>query len=285
MILISGVTASGKTSLAEDLCRGGGTTIVSADSRCFFRGICIGNGKFTLDLSLPYKCVDTIGPEGTYTVFDFVSEARSAIVEDTIVTGGSMLHIDKLLNGLDPGNLPDRELRSWIDDFVDEFGQDELHRILIEMEPGLAFSVSPRDMLRMRRKIEEVLDRTEKISIPPMDRPEACLFLDRDDAELRERIELRTRTMLEMGWMKEVGGLLDRYGPKVPGLAMTGVGMLMRIMQGDIDPEEGAQKIVRENMALARSQRKWAKRLDLERIDATGLDRSQLLSTVQAMVA
>ena len=76
LIVITGPTASGKTSLAAQLAYDIDSEIISADSRQIYKGMDIGTGKDLDDYivnqkSIPYYLIDILDPKQNYSVYDF----------------------------------------------------------------------------------------------------------------------------------------------------------------------------------------------------------------------
>lgn len=113
IVIITGPTASGKTSRAVDLAKVLDGEIISADSRQVYRGMDIGTGK---DLSeygtVSYHLID-IKPAGyKYNLYEFLRDYHSA-EEDIrnrgawpIVCGGTGLYVESILNGLHLPEVP-----------------------------------------------------------------------------------------------------------------------------------------------------------------------------------
>ena len=76
LIIITGPTASGKTSIAVNLANNINGEIISADSRQIYRDMDIGTGK---DLSeyyvngnqISFHLIDILNPNQNYSVYDF----------------------------------------------------------------------------------------------------------------------------------------------------------------------------------------------------------------------
>ena len=114
LIVITGPTASGKTSLAIEVARRYGTEIISADSRQMFREIPIGTAAPTAEelAAVPHHFIGNLHLTDYYSAAIYEKEAMAAIhdVMDrcsgmTIMCGGSMMYIDAVCHGID--EMPD----------------------------------------------------------------------------------------------------------------------------------------------------------------------------------
>lgn len=92
IIVISGLTASGKTALSIELAQQFNAEIISADSRQVYRGLDIGSAKITADemQGIPHHCLDIVNPtlNTHYSVGDFQRDAYAAI--EQIATRGKL---------------------------------------------------------------------------------------------------------------------------------------------------------------------------------------------------
>lgn len=113
LLVITGPTASGKTSRAVDVARRLDGEIISADSRQIYRGMNLGTGKDLADYgSVPYHLID-IAPAGyRYNLYEYLRDfatAHDSIVSrgrQPVVCGGTGLYIESVLKGLKLPEVP-----------------------------------------------------------------------------------------------------------------------------------------------------------------------------------
>src|SRR5687767_13594055 len=119
LIVITGQTATGKTSLAADLVQKHNGEIVNADSRQIYKHLDIITGK-DLDQFAGQRVwlFDVVDPKMPFSSFDFKEAALLAIDDimkrkkTPIIVGGTYLYLKHLLYGIETENiLPDWELR------------------------------------------------------------------------------------------------------------------------------------------------------------------------------
>ena len=122
--VITGPTASGKTSRAVALARATGGEIISADSRQLYRGMDLGTGKDLEEYGdVPYHLID-IAPAGyRYNLHEYLRDFRAAFDDITsrgktvIVCGGTGLYVESVLNGIELPPVPrDEALRARLAD-------------------------------------------------------------------------------------------------------------------------------------------------------------------------
>ncbi|HHU34552.1 MAG TPA: tRNA (adenosine(37)-N6)-dimethylallyltransferase MiaA, partial [Bacteroidetes bacterium] len=127
VIVITGPTASGKTTLAVALATVIGGEIVSADSRQVYRRMDIGTGKDLLEYvvdgnRVPYHLIDILEPGEKYNVFeyqrDFLKVFRDikSRKKVPIICGGSGMYLDSVVSGYNMFEVPpDTTLRKSLD--------------------------------------------------------------------------------------------------------------------------------------------------------------------------
>ncbi len=123
LIVILGVTATGKTKLATHLAEKLNGEIIGADSRQVYKGMDIGTGKDLNDFvvnnkQVPYHLIDIKNAGEEYNVFEFQQdflEAYQSIInrnKQAILCGGTGLYLEAVLKGYRMLQIPENiELR------------------------------------------------------------------------------------------------------------------------------------------------------------------------------
>jgi len=124
LLVVTGPTASGKTSLAAALALKLNGEIISADSRQIYRQMNLGTGKDYSDYQvegrqIPYHLVDIADPGYKYSVFEYqqdfikvLGDLRSRNIFP-VVCGGSGMYIDSVVSGYKMIEIPpDPEFRA-----------------------------------------------------------------------------------------------------------------------------------------------------------------------------
>lgn len=110
LIVITGPTASGKTSLAIELARALATEIISADSRQLFRDLSIGTARPSEEelAAVPHHFIATLGLDQYYSAAQYEAEVLAMLPGlfgrcggKAVVCGGSMMYVDALCDGID----------------------------------------------------------------------------------------------------------------------------------------------------------------------------------------
>lgn len=218
LLVITGPTASGKTSLAAALASILRGEIISADSRQVYRGMNLGTGKDYNEYvingkNIPCHLIDIADPGYKYNVFEYqrdFKEVYSALVNRSIfpvVCGGSGMYIDSIITGYKMYEVPpDSGLRAKLE----KKSMEELTEILRSYKT--LHNVTDIDTKkRVIRAIEiEHFNRFKKekhTQFPVLKSLIVGVMIDR---ELRRiRITERLKNRLRAGMVDEVKMLLD----------------------------------------------------------------------------
>ena len=116
IVIISGITASGKTALSIELAKQFNAEIISADSRQVYQGLDIGSAKITPAemQGIPHHCLDIIDPTQNtlYSVGDFQRDAYTTIDQISargkvpMLVGGTGLYTRSVAEGYGFGDEP-----------------------------------------------------------------------------------------------------------------------------------------------------------------------------------
>ena len=223
--VVVGPTASGKTSLAVELCEQHGGEIISADSVQVYRHFEVGTGKPSAEerARARHHLIDVIEPSEPMDAARFAGLAELAISDirargkRPIVCGGTFLWVRALIHGLVPAPPADPELRARHLARVAEVGRSGLHADLARVDTEAAQRLAPNDFVRVSRALEVF-----ELTGVPMSEWQAqhgfkasryaarLLGVRREKEELDQRILARCKAMLEAGWVEEVEQLLAR---------------------------------------------------------------------------
>lgn len=220
--ILTGPTATGKTAIALELARRDPRIeLINADSMLVYRGMDIGTAKPTSAerAEIPHQLIDVRDPDQPFTAGDFRRAVLTAI--DTLeargkralIVGGTGFYLKALLYGLWDAPKSEPRLRAEIEGRSTE----ELLRELAERDPVSASRIGPSDRYRLVRAVEilrlsgKTPTELEAAAAPAPDPRFVLWIIDRDSAELADRIAIRTRAMLAAGLIDEVRGLHERY--------------------------------------------------------------------------
>ena len=259
IIVIVGPTAVGKTALAIDLAQAFNGEIISGDSQQVYRKLAIGTAKATPEeqAAAPHHLIDVREVTESYSAFDFVREAKTAIEEITargklpIIAGGTGLYIQSLLEGYHlGGEVPHEEIlayRAQLDLLPDE---DLYQRVT---EQGL---VIPQINRRRAMRALEIAHFGQVLVNEETDYEPYLICLDDDRSLIYDRINCRVDRMLEEGLLEEARWLYDHY-PDVQASKGIGYKELFPYFKGEQSLDEASDTLKRNTRRFAKRQLTW----------------------------
>ncbi|MDO5036817.1 MAG: tRNA (adenosine(37)-N6)-dimethylallyltransferase MiaA [Tissierellia bacterium] len=275
VIIIGGPTGVGKSAIALDLAKRIGGEVLSADSVQVYKGFDIGSGKLGPQEreGVVHHFLDHAHPLEDYNVAKYSREVRERVQEvldrgkHPIVCGGSGLYIDALIYNLDfSHSKPDLSLRRDLEELYEEKGLEVLYDKLRDLDPLSAQNTDAQNPRRVIRALEIVHQGGQKKAQTHRPRNQDYDFyyfiLDRDRAQLYDRINKRVDKMLKEGLVQEVEGLIETYGKAMPALRTIGYKEILAYLEGDYDLEEATEEIKKHSRNYAKRQLSWLRRED-----------------------
>ena len=277
-IFLLGPTASGKTALSVQLAQALDGEIISVDSALVFKGMDIGTAKPTLEErgGIPHHLIDILDPSESFSTGQFRTQALALMADITrrgnipILTGGTMLYFNALLNGLAVLPEADPAIRAKLDQDLEQLGKEVMHQRLADIDPLAAARIHPNDPQRIQRALE-----VYEISGKPLssffnaaqgeDLPYQKIKLiiaPPDRKILHNIIAQRFRNMLAQGFINEVETLYQRgdLTEKMPSIRAVGYRQVWAYLQGEDDLETMTEKAIAATRQLAKRQFTWLRR-------------------------
>ncbi len=275
LIVILGPTGVGKTDYSISRALEAGSPVISCDSRQIYKEMRIGTAVPEPEqlAAVPHYFIQTRSIRDIYTAGDYERDALSLIEQlfseghDTLImTGGSMMYIDAVCNGLD--NLPEVPLllREQLMNCLDTEGVEALAAQLKELDPETYASIDRSNGQRVVRALEVCIYTGEPFSSFKTGLSKQRSFeiekigLVRPREELYERINLRVDRMMEQGLVEEARGLLPYRD--LPALQTVGYRELFRHFDGEYDLSKAVELIKRNSRHYAKRQLTWWRRDD-----------------------
>ena len=269
--VLLGCTATGKTAVSLFLAPACNAEIVCVDSRQIYRGMEIGSAAPTREerRRVPHHLVGEADPARPWSAGEHGRRARRVIEairargKEALLVGGSGLYLRAVLGGLDETLPHDEAVRRELRDRVAAEGSETLHAELARKDPETARTISPRDAQRITRALEVIVLTGKPVSaLRTRGRrtqvPAAIAVLDRDRADLEQRIRRRVEAMIEAGLEEEVRALLRLgLGPENPVLRSVGYAETIAWLRGQTTRAEWIEAIVVHTRQLAKRQRTW----------------------------
>jgi len=222
LFVILGPTAIGKSTVAFNLAKKYGASIINADSLQVYRFFDIGTSKPSSEerLTVPHYLIDIIDPEQEFNAAIFKKTAASIISKlseenkKIIVVGGTFLYVKILLSGLIEENELNPELRKKIEKIKKSKGLPYLYRVLIKVDRESASKIKPNDYIRIQRALEVFFSTGMKMSDLQQkhgfqnNNYEICkIGLQMERQDLNNRINQRVDNMILNGFIEEVNNL------------------------------------------------------------------------------
>lgn len=272
LIVLLGPTGVGKTDLSLSLAEYYHSPIISADSRQVFKGLEIGTAApSTTQLSrVQHFLVGMLDPENYYSASEFEQDALAIIAGEhkkndvVIASGGSMLYIDALCNGIDDVPTIDDKLRSEVYDLYQKEGLEPIKSQLKLLDPEFYNQVDLKNYKRVIHALEVCLMtgkpyssfRTNTKKIRPFNIIKIGLTRDRED--LYNRINHRVDVMMEMGLLEEAKRFYSKKN--LNSLNTVGYKELFKYLDGEWTLDFAIEKIKQSTRIYSRKQMTWFKR-------------------------
>ena len=275
ILAIVGPTASGKSALAEALCKRLGGEVVSCDSMQVYRGMDIGTAKpdaATLR-EIPYHLLDVADPTEDFSMVAYLEAAERAVGDILargklpILCGGTGLYLDAFLRGMPESPGGDAALREALLARATCEGNEALHAELAAVDPESAAATHPSNVRRVIRALEIYrttgVTKTEwdrRSRTQPMRYDATVLYLCFEDRELLyRRIEARVEQMIKQGLVEETRALRDRGVFKTSGTAAAAIGYkeLLPYLDGTRTLDEAVADLKQATRRYAKRQITW----------------------------
>ena len=269
LIVITGPTAVGKTSIAIEVAKALRTEIISCDSRQMYREMRIGTAVPTAKelAAVPHHFIGNLSIHDYYNVSMFEQECLQLLnklftkYQTVVMTGGSGLYIDALCKGIDNFPTVDPEIRKTVTGWFETGGIEYLRRQLKMLDPEHHAKVDLRNQKRIMKAIEVSLQTGKPYStfLTAQDRKRPFdiekIVLNRPREELFERINHRTDQMMEEGLLKEAETLYSYR--HLNALNTVGYKELFDYMDGQYDLNTAVELIRRNTRRYAKRQLTW----------------------------
>jgi len=285
-VVLSGSTASGKSSVALQLAEAIGAEIISVDSIAVYRQMDIGTAKPTAAdrLRVRHHLLDVACPSQSYSVANYLIDAWQAIGEIRargripLLVGGTPMYLKGLLYGFDPGPPADWQFRAAVEADLAAYGPEMLHRRLWQVDPLSAHRLAVTDTRRITRALEvayltgrPLSHRQTQFDQTPSSLQGRLFVIRWPRPLLHQRIAERVETMFRSGLVEEVKGLLTQHGA-LSRTASIAVGYreVMNYLDGVMDLPTTIGEVIAHTRQLARRQETWLRSLSsLEVLDVS----------------
>lgn len=277
LIVLTGPTAVGKTSLSIALAKAVGGEIISADSMQVYKYMNIGTAKITEEekCGIPHFLIDELEPDEEFNVTIFKNKVMGYIKDIKsrgkvpIIVGGTGFYIQSVIYDINFNEYgDDSNVRKKYEAMAETIGKSELHKKLALVDREYAESVSENNVKKVVRALTFFEMTGEKLSEhnkrererrSPFDFAYFVLTMDRK--KLYERIDKRVDLMFDMGLVDEVKALMARgYDKSLVSMQGIGYKEVIDYLNGETSLEECIDIIKRDTRHFAKRQLTWFKR-------------------------
>lgn len=269
LIVILGPTGVGKTALSLDIAEQFSSPILNADSRQLYRDIPIGTAAPTAEEQRRVKhyFVGTLDLDDYYSAAQYETEAlaladRLFANQDVLVmTGGSMLYIDAMCQGIDDIPTIREDIREWMRGRLAAEGLPALAEELSRLDPEYFEKCDRQNPKRVVHALEICHQTGQPYSTFRVgvvkQRPFNILKigLRRERAELFDRINARVDQMMAQGLLEEAERVVSHRTSNA--LNTVGYKELFNYLDGNWTLDFALEKIRRNTRVYAKKQMTW----------------------------
>lgn len=269
LVVLIGPTAVGKTATSFAIADRFRCPIISADSRQMYRGMEIGTAMPTKEELARHRhyFVGQLAPGDYYSAARYETEVLGILEKEfphhptMLLTGGSMLYIDAVCNGIDDIPTVDDETRAMVIEKYNNEGLDSLAAELRLLDPEYYSEADIKNPKRVMHALEICYMTGKKYSSfrtrTKKQRPFNIIKtgLRRDREELYERINRRVDMMIEQGLVDEVKQFahLKHHNS----LNTVGYKEIFKYLDGEWTLDFAIEKIKQNTRIYSRKQVTW----------------------------
>ena len=277
LVVLIGPTAVGKTDTSLAIAAYLGCPIISADSRQMYKGMEIGTAMPTKEeLSrCRHYFVGHLTPGEYYSAAKYEEDVMELLEREfphhptMLMSGGSMMYIDAVCNGIDDIPTVDEETRSMILEKYEREGLEKLADELRILDPEYYHEADIKNPKRVMHALEvcymtgkpySSFRRKEK-----KERPFNIIKvgLRREREELYDRINRRVDAMVEQGLVEEVKSFI--HLKEHNSLNTVGYKEIFKYLDNEWSLPFAIEKIKQNTRIYSRKQTTWYRKdMDIE---------------------
>ena len=272
LLVLLGPTAVGKTKTALAIAELFSSPIINADSRQLYRDLPIGTAAPTVEEQALVKhyFVGGLSLTDYYSAAQYETDVLSLLSrlfaerDIVVLSGGSMLYIDAVCNGIDYIPTIDASTRYLLNERLKAEGPEALKAELKLLDPAYYQQVDLKNTARIVHALEVCYMTGQPFSSFRTKSRKSRPFrvvkfgLWRDRAELFERISQRTEEMMIQGLLEEAKRVLPFRHNNA--LNTVGYKELFKYFDGEWDLPFAVEKIKRNTRVYSKKQMTWFKK-------------------------
>ncbi|MBQ2179929.1 MAG: tRNA (adenosine(37)-N6)-dimethylallyltransferase MiaA [Prevotella sp.] len=272
LVVITGPTAVGKTALCIKLAKHYGIPIINADSRQIYRELRIGTASPSDEQlrEVKHYFVGSIGIDDYYNASLYEQDVLRVLDEQfchspiQLLTGGSMMYIDAVCNGIDDIPTIRDDIRNEMKRRYAEEGLEALCADLQRLDPEHYAVVDRKNYRRVIHALEICYQTGQTYtSFRKQERKQrpfriVKIGLNRERDELYQRINSRVDQMMTDGLLDEARSLYDKRSNNA--LNTVGYKEMFAYLDSTWTLDEAIERMKGNTRRYARKQLTWFRR-------------------------
>ncbi len=272
LVVITGPTAVGKTALCIKLAKHYGIPIINADSRQIYRELRIGTASPSDEQlrEVKHYFVGSIGIDDYYNASLYEQDVLRVLDEQfchspiQLLTGGSMMYIDAVCNGIDDIPTIRDDIRNEMKRRYAEEGLEALCADLQRLDPEHYAVVDRKNYRRVIHALEICYQTGQTYtSFRKQERKQrpfriVKIGLNRERDELYQRINSRVDQMMTEGLLDEARSLYDKRSNNA--LNTVGYKEMFAYLDSTWTLDEAIERMKGNTRRYARKQLTWFRR-------------------------
>ena len=280
IFILIGPTASGKSNLAIKLVNKFPFEIINADLFSAYRDLSIGTAKPSKEELNRYKhhLINILEPTMQYNVSQYCADVKKCIRQILssnkipLITGGSMMYVYQLLNGLSHEyDVSDTDLKL-IQFIQNNYTNEQIFKSISNYNPDLTDKINFNDSYRLEKLIQRLIsNKNNKKNFKGLYKEKNIkihiFFITINDRQhLKEAIKKRTKNMLRNGLIEEVNSLTSKFNLNSLTQSMRAIGYreTLQYLNKEITLDELHSSITISTQQLAKRQITWMKKFKID---------------------
>ena len=272
LVVLTGPTAVGKTELSLNLAKLLSSDIISADSRQIYKDMHIGTAAPTAEQlqQVKHYFVGILPLDQYYSAAKYETDVLSLLDglfaknDFALMTGGSMMYIDAVCNGIDEMPTVDDQTRCMLHDMLEENGAEYMAEQLKVVDPDYYKIVDLKNTKRIVHALEIFYMTGHPYSSfrtgKKKERPFRIvkIGLERERQSLFDRINRRVDEMMKQGFLGEAQQLYPYR--HLNSLNTVGYKELFNVLDGTWDKHFAVDRIKKNTRVYAKKQLTWMRK-------------------------
>jgi len=280
IFILLGPTASGKSRLSQKLADEFSFEIINADLYSIYKGLDIGTAKPSKKALIKNKhhLINKLEPTDEYNVSKYCHDVNTCINEITslnkipLITGGSMMYVYQLLNGLSHQySICDTDLKI-IKYILREYTNKQIIDAIRKYDHSLIKMLNKNDTYRIEKLLERLISSDSSFGkINGLYKNNtfniSTIFININNRDiLRKNIHKRTLDMIDDGLIDEVKNLKDSFKLTHNHQSMRAIGYkeTLQYLNHEINLKELINTITISTQQLAKRQITWMNKFKID---------------------